>query len=502
MLQQIAKLLNIRRTSPQTPGERTFFWFPRREAGKYIDHDSALTYSAVFAAVRVIAEGISSLPWLVLQDEADGSKKRLSGNPISLMLNRRANTEMGAFSWREMAIGHALLWGNHYSEIERDLSSRPVGLWPIHPGNVELKRDDNGRLVYEVRQPRDGVKRLAARDVFHLHGLGSDGLVGYSIVALAARSIGMGIAAEEFGASFYGNGAQLGGLISQKEGASVLDVQGVKNLLETFNQQHRGSANAHKVEYLDGGLSYQEIGVKPEDAQFLGSRQFSVTEIARWFRVPPHKIGDLERATFSNIEHQSIEFVTDTDLPWCVRLEQEANHKLFGGGAKTYTKLELKGLLRGDTATRTQFYKEMRGMGIYSANDILKLEDQNPIGPDGDARLVPLNMTTLERMVEGVSEAAEIEDEPRVELVAKLRHVERHQERHVDMIRSRYDRAEFFGWRDGYMARHFARFANDLDMPQEWLAECEHTTKRRLLSLYEQGPSVGLVESLGVLDNV
>lgn len=488
---------------PEKPQARSILWFPRREAGKYIDYNSALTYAAVFGAVRVIAEAVASLPWLVLQDEPDGSKKRLVGNPVTTMLNRRANAEMGAFSWRDTALGHALLWGNHYSEIERDLSARPIGLWPIHPGNVELKRDDEGNLFYEVRQPRGGVRQLSPRDVFHLHGLGSDGLVGYSIVALAARSIGMGIAAEEFGASFYGNGAQLGGIITQKEGASVLDVQGVKNLLETFNKEHRGSANAHKVEYLDGGLSYQEIGVKPEDAQFLGSRQFSVTEIARWFRVPPHKLGDLERATFSNIEHQSIEFVTDTILPWCVRLEQEANYKLFGREARNYTKLELKGLLRGDLATRAQFYKEMRSMGIYSANDILRLEDQDPIGPDGDARLVPLNMTTLNRMVEGESEELQpVEDAPQAELVAKLRHQERHQERHVDMIRARYDREEFFVWRNSYMSRYFARFAQKVKMPDEWVTECEHITKRRLLSLYERGQAVGLVESLGALDNV
>lgn len=355
-------------------------------AGMTVTNDSALQLAAVWACVRIISETIATLGWHIVHDMPDGTKRREVGTQRDRLLNQMANPEMTAFVWRETALAHCLLWGNHYSEIVRDAGGRPQALYPIDPSRVLVERDENERVVYRVLQDNAGYATLQARDVLHVHGLGTDGINGISVVAFAQRSIGVGLALDEFGSSFYKHGAHVGAALKHpgKLSASAKDY-----LKASFADAYAGASNAHKTLVLEEGMSVEKLSMSMVDAQFLESRKFQVSEICRWFRVPPHKVADLDRATFSNIEHQSIEFVQDTILPWCRRLEQEVDAKLFGQWAAT-TRLNIDTLLRGDIASRYAAYQKGREGGWLSANDVRRLESMDPI-ENGDIYLQPMN---------------------------------------------------------------------------------------------------------------
>lgn len=387
-------MLNIFSKSKVQPSQPSgSYLINHKQAGVVINQDTALNYSAVYSCVKVISETIAQLPWSVFQNVSGGTTDKNVTHPVYRLIHTRPNPEMTSFSFKETMMAWALLWGNGYAEIEKDVSGRPIALWPISPNRVKPTRDDQGNLIYEVRNGVSAPVIIKSDEMFHLHGLGFDGLVGYDIVTLASRSIGLGVASQEFGASFFGNGAIPGGIITNEIGKELSD-KGIKSLLAKFNRKLRGPVNAHKVEYIDAGMKYQQIGVAPEAAQFLETRKFQVNEIARWFRVPPHKIADLEKATFSNIEEQNIQFVTDTIQPWVTRIEQEADYKLFSS-SKFYTKFNLNSLLRGDAESRAAFYRSMFDMGSLSPNEIRSFEDLNPID-GGEKYFVQLNLTTLE----------------------------------------------------------------------------------------------------------
>ena len=371
-------------------------YVPMRQAGMHVDHDTALKLSTVFACTRVIAETVAQLPWRVYRENANGGRDRVVSSPLENVLQRRPNPEMGAFTFRETLLAWALTWGNGYAEIVRDQAGRVAELWPIAPDRVCLKRASDGVLYYEVSNQSGAKTLLDPADVFHLHGLGFDGVEGYSVISMAARSIGLGLAADEFGASFFGNSTVVSGILKHP---ATLSEEAVSRLKESWKEQRQGPSRAHSPIVLEEGMTWEQLGIPPDDAQFLETRRFQVQDICRWFRVPPHKVADLERATFSNIEHQSIEFVVDTIMPWCLRLEQEADRKLFGRTTpqRMYTKLNANALLRGDAKSRSDFYSTMWNLGVLSVNEIRELEDLNPIGEDGDKRFVQLNMTTLER---------------------------------------------------------------------------------------------------------
>lgn len=398
-LTQAIRRLFARTTVPDDPGSRVIF-VPVRQAGERVDEETALKFSAVFRAVSYISQTVGCLAWHVYREDAGGRKERLASDPVDWLLHRRPNPEMSALDFRQTMVAWALTWGNGYAEIERNMAGQPVALWPIHPQRVKVDRDrDDGRkIVYEVGNVYGGTSYLSPDNVFHLKGLGPDGLVGYSVVSLAAKSIGIGMAAERFNASFYENGAVLSGALKHP---GKLSKDAGDRLREDFAKRHAGGANAHKPAILQEGMEWQSIGIPPEDAQMLESRKFQVTDIARWFGLPPHKLADLERSTHSNIEHQAMEVVGDAILPWCVRLEQEADFKLLGRRyGNTYSRLNLMSLLRGDNQSRAELYKTMREIGVYSTNDIRRLEDMDPVGPEGDKLIVQMNMTTLERIGE------------------------------------------------------------------------------------------------------
>lgn len=378
------------------PGEQRIY-VPYRQAGVTVSEDTALTNAAVWACVRVIAETVAALPWRVYRKTA-GGREAMHSHAVDWLLNNQPNGEQTAFAFREGLMAHVLTWGNAYAEIERDLAGRVTALWPVTPDRVTPKRQDDGTFVYEVDDGAGKKSIVQAPDMLHLHGLGFDGLVGYSPVRMAARSIGLGIAQDVFSGAFYGNGTTFGGMV---EVPATMNPTQIAEQEAYLNATHKGPDKAFKVRIVANGMKYHNIGMPLNDAQFIESRKFSVTEVARWYRVPPHKIADLERSTNNNIEHQSIEFVTDTIVPWVTRLEQEVNIKLFGARAvgSVYTKMSVNALMRGDAMSRANFYRAMTQMGAMSINEVRELEELNGIGDAGDEHLVQLNQTTLEHLV-------------------------------------------------------------------------------------------------------
>lgn len=384
------------RTRKADPEAHRGVYMPPKPAGIKVTEDTALTLGAVWACVRVISEDIAGLPWHVMERRAGGGMVPVPDDPSDWLLSMQASPETSAFTFREVLLAHCLLRGNGYAEIERDGAGRPVWLWLLTPDRVEPMRAADGRIVYEVRNPTGGNTYLEADEIFHLKGLGYDGLIGYSVVQMAARSIGAGIALDQSTADLFGNDSTPGGVLKHP---GKLSEPAAKRLSEDFEKRHKGPGNKRRVAVLEEGMDWVQVGLPPEDTKLIEQRQFTPADICRWFRVSPHKIQDLLRATFSNIEQLSISHVTDTLLPWVRRLETEANIKLFGrtNRGRRFTKVNIKGLLRGDTAAQTEHVSKMLGQGVYDIDEAREFLDLNPIGPDGKKRFVPVNMQLLEK---------------------------------------------------------------------------------------------------------
>ncbi len=298
---------------------------------------------------------------------------------------------------------HLLLWGNAYAQIIRNGRGEVIALYPLMPDRMTVDRDSRGRIYYEYARSESDANTLGKKssvilspeDVFHIPGLGFDGLVGYSPIAMAKQAIGMGLACDEYGASFYQNGAQPGGVL---EHPNVL--KDPKRVRESWNAIYQGSKNAHRIAVLEEGMTYKPITISPEQAQFLETRKFQIDEIARIFRVPPHMIGDLEKSSFSNIEQQSLEFVKYTLAPWISRWEQAIQRSLLLMSERTryFARFNVEGLLRGDYQSRMNGYAVARQNGWMSANDIRELEslDMIPDEQGGNLYLINGNMTKLE----------------------------------------------------------------------------------------------------------
>lgn len=378
------------------------FLFGRTTSGKPVNERTAMQTTAVYACVRILAEAIASLPLHVYEYQDDGGKKLVHDHPLYYLLHDEPNPEMTSFVFRETLMSHLLIWGNAYAQIIRDGAGRVLGLYPLLPDKMEVQRDDRGNIYYVYSRNSDenpmfkdyGNIKLKAEDVLHIPGLGFDGLIGYSPIAMAKNAVGMTLACEEYGASFFANGANPGGVL---EHPGVL--KDPSKVRESWNAVYRGVNNAHKIAVLEEGMKYQQIGIPPEEAQFLETRKFQINEIARLYRIPPHMVGDLDKSSFSNIEQQSLEFVKYTLDPWVIRWEQSLQRSLLlpGEKGKYFIKLNVDGLLRGDYQSRMNGYAVGRQNGWFSANDIREMENMNPI-PDeegGNLYLVNGAMTKL-----------------------------------------------------------------------------------------------------------
>ena len=382
------------RASPNNSfwGSTYSFFFGTSSSGKAVNERTALQTTAVYACVRILAETIAALPLHTYQHRP-GGKEKAAEHPLYYLLHSEPNPEMTSFVFRETLMGHLLLWGNAYAQIIRDGRGRVVGLYPLLPNKMIVNRNDQGQLYYQYE--KDGFLYILNRhEVLHIPGLGFDGLIGYSPIAMAKNAIGMAIATEEYGAKFFANGANPGGVL---EHPGV--VKDPARIRESWNAVYQGSGNAHRVAVLEEGMKFQSIGIPPEQAQFLETRKFQINEIARIFRIPPHMIGDLEKSSFSNIEQQSLEFVMYTLDPWVVRWEQAIQRALFSENEKRqfFMKFNVDGLLRGDYESRMNGYAVGRQNGWLSSNDIRELENLNRIPEDagGDLYLINGNMTKL-----------------------------------------------------------------------------------------------------------
>lgn len=386
----------------RTSGSAYSFFLGGSTSGKQVTERSAMQMTAVYSCVRILSEAIASLPIHVFQYGDNNSKEKAFDHPLYFLLHNEPNPEMTSYIFRETLMTHLLLWGNAYAQIIRNGKGEVLALYPLMPNRMTVDRDDNGHLYYSYMVQKDdaptlnnGTVTLAPHDVLHIPGLGFDGLVGYSPIAMAKNSIGMAIACEEYGAKFFANGAQPSGVLEHP--GTLKDPSRVR---ESWNQTFGGSKNANKVAVLEEGMKYSPISISPEQAQFLETRKFQINEIARIFRVPPHMVGDLEKSSFSNIEQQSLEFVKYTLDPWVARWEQSMERALLTQEEKSqYTiKFNVDGLLRGDYASRMTGYATARQNGWMSANDIRELEnlDRIPAEQGGDLYLINGAMTKLE----------------------------------------------------------------------------------------------------------
>ena len=386
----------------RTSGSAYSFFLGNSTSGKRVNQKSAMQMTAVYSCVRILSEAVASLPIHVYRYNAQGGKEKAFNHPLYFLLHDEPNPEMTSFVFRETLMTHLLLWGNAYAQIIRNGKGEIVALYPLMPDRMTVDRDENGKLYYEYTISTDdpytlkgSTVRLEPRDVLHVPGLGFDGLVGYSPIAMAKNAIGLAIAAEEYGSKFYANGAAPSGVLEHpgtlKDPAKVRD-----SWSETFG----GSANSHKIAVLEEGMKYTPISINPNEAQFLETRKFQINEIARIFRVPPHMVGDLEKSSFSNIEQQSLEFVKYTLDPWVSRWEQSMIRSLLSKEEKStyFIKFNVDGLLRGDYESRMNGYAIGRQNGWMSANDIRELEnlDRIPAELGGDLYLINGNMTKLE----------------------------------------------------------------------------------------------------------
>lgn len=366
---------------------RCFVGGDKTVSGQIVGPDTALTLSSYFAAIRAISEDVGKLPLILYQRLNPRGKERASGHPLYRLLHDTPNIEMSSMSFRETLTLHAIGWGNGLAEIVRDDGERPVALWPLDPTKVKIDRGDDKRIRYTVTLPQGKEATLQPRDVFHLHGLGFDGVTGYSVAHLAREGIGAALAAEKSGAALFGNGCLPGGVL---ETDGKLQHEAMENLKRSWEEILKGADRHHKTVVLEQGLHFKPMAFPNKDSQWIEAREFSVSELCRWLRIPPHKIAHLRNATFSNIEQQSIEYVVDTLQPWCVRWEQEISRKLIPAGSDLFAEHLVDGLLRGDTAGRFNAYRTAILSGWMSRNEARALENLNPA--EGlDEFLQPLN---------------------------------------------------------------------------------------------------------------
>ena len=453
---------NNPRDAPRAPDVRndvrdsgTLFVFGRANSGEQVDEKSAMQIATVYACVRLLAESVAQLPLhLYKVTEPDGQEKA-NDHPLYKILYREPNPEMTSFSYWEAVMTHLLLWGNSYSQIVRDGKNTVLGLYPLLPENVEIDRTDKGELYYIYHAytnevPGETNKDIIFRrdEILHIPGLSFNGLVGFSPIAMMKNSLGTTMAVEKYGSSFFKNGAQPAGVLQHPN--LLKDPEKVRR---QWNEAYGGAGNAHKVAVLEEGMTYKPISLPPEDSQFLSTREFGVEEICRIFRVPPHMVQDLKRATFSNIEHQSIDFVVHTLDPWLVRIEKAIVKDLLVEDEKDqfFPKFNVDGLLRGDYKSRMDGYSIGISTGIISPNEARRKENMPPLPEEegGDFHIVNgtfiklkdvgqqygVQENTQDKPQEDTPDEPETEEQPdegqdgKEEQHENKRHTERHEER-------------------------------------------------------------------------
>lgn len=404
-------------------GNAYSFLMGASSSGRRVTERTAMQMTAVYSCVRILSETLASLP-LHIYESSETNSRKATKHPLYKLLHDEPNPEMTSFIFRETLMTHLLLWGNAYAQIIRNGKGEVLALYPLMPDRMRVDRDEYGQLYYEymlsdsdANAKESGAVRLSTQDILHIPGLGFDGLVGYSPIAMAKNAIGMAIATEEYGAAFFANGATPSGILTHPG-----VIKNPEAMRESWSKGF-GGRNSHKVAILEEGMNYTPISIAPNEAQFLETRKFQLNEIARIFRVPPHMVGDLEKSSFSNIEQQSLEFVKYTLDPWVSRFEQAMTRRLLTDDEKKkyYIKFNVDGLMRGDYQSRMNGYATARQNGWMSANDIRALENLDLISDEegGNLYLINGNMLPLknagafakqEKEEKGNEEILELED--------------------------------------------------------------------------------------------
>jgi HK97 family phage portal protein len=408
-----------RRTSPGVSVASALSWFnPVASSGEEITPTSAMNLSAYYACLRNISEDVAKLTLRVNKRLAKG-RKPMPAHPVSLLMGRAPNPEMTAMTFRETMTHWALSWGNGYAELERKASGQLQNLWPIHPDRVTIDRLENNKQVYKVHN-NDGTEvEIRPENMFHLHGLG-DGEAGYSVARVGCESIGRALAAQKFSGAIFAGGCQDRVAIKHPKTISPTAQQTTRR---SWAQRYGGAGNAQPA-FLDEGMDVVRFGIPPEEAQMLETMTFTVEDLARWLRCPLTKIQHFLRAQgWSTLEMLNIDYVTDTLLPWTIRWEQEIGRKLLTNNADLYARHSFDSLLRADSKTRGEFYALMRRNGFYTINDVLELEDRNPIGPEGDVRIVEQNMQPLAALTATDDKDTTTETDPAAEVLSLKREV-------------------------------------------------------------------------------
>lgn len=361
------------------------------EAGPTVTTQGALGHAMVMACTKVLAQAISALPlvWYRRTGPADEDRERAPEHPASRLLRLEPNPEMTPATWKATLQGHLCTWGNAYARTLFDGGGRPTALFPLLPNETQPKRKATTLDLVYVSKWRGRDVTLDPLEVLHVPGLGFDGITGYSPVGLARQGIAMGLAAEQFGARFFRNGAWLGGVF---EHPMALSDRAHGNMKNSLAEHHTGAVNAHKPLILEEGMKWHQATMPAEDAMFLALRKFQNREVCALFRVPPHMVADMEGgASYSSVEQLSLDFVTYALGPWIVQWEQELTRKLGGPDGEYFAAYLLDALLRGDTTTRFQAYRNGRDGGFLTVNEIRRRENLPPV-EDGDELLRPLNM--------------------------------------------------------------------------------------------------------------
>lgn len=374
----------------------------KTKSGSHVSEFNAMQLSVVWCCIKTLAEDSASLPLHLYRRLPNGGKEKATDHPLYMLMHDQPNPEMTSMQFRETFAAHLLSWGNGYAEKEYGKGwigrTQVIALWPIGPHRVTPFRDERRQLFYRITMPagRQNVI-LPRRQILHAPGLSYDGIIGYSPIAAARESIGLGMSLEEYGELYFGNGTHPGGIV---EHPNKLGPEGHKNLRESLAETYSGLGKAHRLMLLEDGMKFQKIGIPNDEAQFLESRKFQNVDIgSRIYRLPPQMYGEYDKAsTYASAEQFSIDYVTRTLRSWLVRLEQAYNMALLTEDERKeyYFEHNLEGLLRGDSAARADFYQKLFAIGGITPNIIAELENWNPIGPEGDKRFVPLNMIPLE----------------------------------------------------------------------------------------------------------
>lgn len=372
------------------------------DAGININEDAALGVSAYYRGITLISQTLAGLPIKIYRKRSDKiGRDVVDDHPAYRLLSLSPDDDLPAYLWRESMQGHVLMRGNAYAEIVRNNRGQAVNCYMLHPDEVHPEWDADGFRQYRVSSVKKGTPIMDRSEILHIPALSWDGLCGISPIRVARNSIGLTIATERYGSQFFRKGGRLLGFLTK---SSKINKEQRQHMREEWAELHEGLRNALGVGVLSGGLDWKQISVPPDEAQFLETRKFQVAEIARWLGIPPHMLGDMSKATYNNIEHMLIEFVTFTLLPWVKRWEGELNMKMFTRREQAmgyYAEFNLDGLLRGDIKSRTEALERELRNGVLTINEWRAMLNRNPVDGGDHSLIMASQLATLEAVISG-----------------------------------------------------------------------------------------------------